>query len=128
MKLLENNADLRKLLKSILRSIQTRPLYPYCYSRFPVHLCTHLLHSTLFHQQPSPSTPRIARLSLLPSLPDACLAQLIAAAGVYDAYDSEKDQFNVACHEYVELADKVKAASNAASENAVAVGMRGLGR
>lgn len=93
---------------------------------FPIHLLT---PSTLLSFANSPRLlPPDSRLHLLPTLSETSLSLLIAAARFHIAYDSEKINFNMAYHEYVELAGKVKAASSAAGQSAVAGGARVSGR
>lgn len=123
--LFEHDTNLQKLLESIYA--QSKSVSDFLTAAlFPIH---HLTPSTLLSFTNSPRLlPPDSRLHLLPSLSDTCLALLIAAARFHIAYDSEKINFNMAYHEYVELAGKVKAASSAAGQSAVVGGTRVLGR
>lgn len=123
--LFEHDTNLQKLLETIYA--QSKSVSDFLTAAlFPIH---HLTPSTLLSFTNSPRLlPPDSRLHLLPSLSDTCLALLIAAARFHIAYDSEKINFNMAYHEYVELAGKVKAASSAAGQNAVVGGTRVLGR
>lgn len=123
--LFEHDTSLRKLVETIYA--QSKSVSDFLTAAlFPIHLLT---PSTLLSFANSPRLlPPDSRLHLLPTLSDASLAILIAAARVHIAYDSEKLNFNMAYHEYVELAGKVKAASTAAGQSAVAGGARVLGR
>lgn len=123
--LFEHDTNLQKLVETIYAQSK-------CISDFltaallPINLLT---PSTLLSFADSPRLlPPDSRLHLLPSLSDAALALLIAAARFHIAYDSDKINFNMAYHEYVELAGKVKAVSSAAGQSAVAGGTRILGR
>lgn len=123
--LFEHDTNLQKLLETIYAQSKSVPDF-LTTALFPIHLLTPsaLLSFT--------NTPRLlppdSRLHLLPSLSDTSLALLIAAARFHIAYDSDKINFNMAYHEYVELAGKVKAVSSAAGQTAVAAGTRVLGR
>lgn len=123
--LFEHDTSLQKLVETIYA--QSKSVSDFLTAAlFPIHLLT---PSTLLSFANSPRLlPPDSRLHLLPTLSDASLAILIAAARVHIAYDSEKLNFNMAYHEYVELAGKVKAASTAAGQSAVAGGARVLGR
>lgn len=123
--LFEHDTNLQRLLETIYA--QSKSVSDFLTTAlFPIH---HLNPSTLLSFTNSPRLlPPDSRLHLLPSLSDTCLALLIAAARFHIAYESEKINFNMAYHEYVELAGKVKAASSAAGQSAVAGGTRVLGR
>lgn len=123
--LFEHDINLQKLLETIYA--QSKSVSDFLTAAlFPIHQLT---PSTLLSFTNSPRLlPPDSRLHLLPSLSDTCLALLIAAARFHIAYDSEKINFNMAYHEYVELAGKVKAASSAAGQSAVVGGTRVLGR
>lgn len=123
--LFENDANLQRLLETIYAQSKSVPDFLTA-ALFPIHQLT---PSTLLSFTNSPRLlPPDSRLHLLPSLSDTCLALLISAARFHIAYESEKINFNMAYHEYVELAGKVKAASSAAGQSAVAGGTRILGR
>lgn len=123
--LFEHDTNLQKLVETIYA--QSKSVSDFLTTAlFPIHLLT---PSTLLSFANSPRLlPPDSRLHLLPSLSDSSLALLIAAARFHIAYDSEKINFNMAYHEYVELAGKVKATSSAAGQSAVAGGTRVLGR
>lgn len=123
--LFEHDSGLQKLVEAIYA--QSKSVSDFLtIVLFPIHLLT---PSNLLSFANSPRLlPPDSRLHLLSSLSDASLALLIAAARFHIAYDSEKINFNMAYHEYVELTGKVKAASNAAGQSAVAGGARVLGR
>lgn len=121
----ENDSNLQKLLETIYAQSKSVPDF-LTTALFPIHQLT---PSTLLSFTNTPRLlPPDSRLHLLPSLSDSCLALLISAARFHIAYDSEKINFNMAYHEYVELAGKVKTASSAAGQSAVAGGTRILGR
>lgn len=125
--LFEHDTGLQKLVEAIYA--QSKSVSDFLTTAlFPIHLLTpsNLLS---FDAKNSPRLlPPDSRLHLLSSLSDASLALLIAAARFHIAYDSEKINFNMAYHEYVELAGKVKAVGSAAGQSAVAGGARVLGR
>lgn len=123
--LFEHDSGLQKLVEAIYA--QSKSVSDFLIiALFPIHLLT---ASNLLSFANSPRLlPPDSRLHLLSTLSDASLALLIAAARFHIAYDSEKINFNMAYHEYVELAGKVKAASSAAGQSAVAGGARVLGR
>lgn len=123
--LFEHDTSLQRLIENIYA--QSKSVSDFLTAAlFPIHLLT---PSTLLSFANSPRLlPPDSRLHLLSSLSDTSLALLIAAARFHIAYDSEKINFNMAYHEYVELAGKVKATSSAAGQSAVAGGTRVVGR
>ena len=123
--LFEHDTNLQKLIETIYAKSKSVPDFMTA-ALLPIHLVT---PSTLLSFTNVPRLlPPDSRLYLLPSLSDTSLALLIAAARFHIAYDSEKINFNMAYHEYVELASKAKAASSAAGQSAVAGGTRVWGR
>ncbi len=125
--LFEHDTNLQTLLQTIYSHSKSVPAFLSA-ALIPIHQLTPSSLLSFSTTTAPPLLPPDSRLHLLPSLSDASLALLIAAARFHIAYDTEKINFNMAYHEYVELAEKAKAASSAAGQSAVADGTRILGR